>query len=280
MAMVLDILTLEPASCPKFTVDIEAEYVATSMVNAYLINASSKRIFQAGDNFTILSFGILIPGAFSMVVDLNESIANTMELKLVKEDATSTYNILPLSTYSTIFIPLDNFENVINTFVDLKRNLAYAGGADVPFSGNFKLDLSILAYISMLGIPASLDGKIISVAPFVKILHNLPMIAGEAEPEADFSFSNGVATWPPTTGFNNFENTFEITDLSEGADSYLYEVFAIREGEPVLIDSSTDAEPTFTIRYMGDGDHYIIRQTINGGEDFLDSDVFTLLPPM
>jgi hypothetical protein len=76
------------------------------------------------------------------------------------------------------FIPFENFEYLLNTYIDVVSGsfydvtaAKYITGINMPFSVKLAIDHTSLR-ISMVSVPAALNNVLQSISPFIKISHN------------------------------------------------------------------------------------------------------------
>lgn len=190
---IFDTLTCPASKAPFFTVDLDEQSVALSLPaepRPYLENASGANQFQAGDNFSILSAGIIIPYSFTPYVSNTENAAaNRLKIQ-IDDTAGRAYSLPELGAESQVHIPLENYEVGLGIFIPVVTKTRDNGGQ--LLTGNFLLRYAITGMvISMLSVPLDFAGMSIPVFPYLKIIHNFPMISGEypAELSADFTYS-------------------------------------------------------------------------------------------
>jgi hypothetical protein len=182
MPEIIDVLTLLPSKMQKFTVNTAVDYVATAFPAApplTLFNANGKGTFTNGDNFSILSAGIIFPEAFTPWKDPADLgiLGLPVNNIFIKGASGDFYHIDVIGDVDNLFLPMENFELNMDIFVKCKNqeNIAHPG---TFLNENFFLvtDNTNTIKVSMKGIPAALNGKVLSIQPFFKILHNLPLI--------------------------------------------------------------------------------------------------------
>lgn len=181
MSEILDILTVYPTKCQQFTVNTAVDHVPlveVAVPDYRLFNSNGKQRFLNGDNFSILSTGYVLPEAFTFskltaAMGTKALMSNQLAIKGVSG---KTYSIDVLGRGLGVDVPFENFELALDIFVDTGKqiDLNPPHGA---LNENFYLETNLQNYldISMLGIPASFNGKVFYVTPFFKILHNLQM---------------------------------------------------------------------------------------------------------
>lgn len=182
MPEIIDILTLPAEKSDRFTVDKSLEFVsivAPPGPDYTFKNASNKGIFLNGDNLTIVSAGFILPEAFTFYknpaqLSFYSFLLSQLAIKGISGDI---FKIDVLGTMAGVYIPLENYEISINTFVDLTKQKRVVA-PHIKLNENFSL-FTVIAdtlKISMKAIPATYDGKTFIVSPFFKILHNFSLI--------------------------------------------------------------------------------------------------------
>ena len=187
MSEIIDILTMLPAESPKFTVDttgpltvplLKGPLGSAPFLN-YFYSAGGKSVFQAGDNFTILSMGFVFPESFVMAKAAANTFQNNLSfaLGLEKTTAAGPY-LLPNFGVEGIQLPLENYEQPLGIFIDVEKvNAILLTVSYSLFNVMRYLDDAAPIYpaVSMIGVPAALNGTVQHVSAFVKILHNYPL---------------------------------------------------------------------------------------------------------
>jgi hypothetical protein len=178
MSEIIDILSIDPESLPRFTVDKAEQFVPVTTpegADNRLKNARRYSIFQNGDSFSILTAGIVFPEAFTLWKDPEEiaqpCINFIFSLKgLLSEEA---YSMDTLGQDNRIMLPMESYETAFDIFINAKKQYQLAH-YKVTLNEKFFLEMetSKEILISMAGAPAALDGKTLALVPFVKILHN------------------------------------------------------------------------------------------------------------
>lgn len=184
MPEIIEIMTTAVDRGAQFTVNIAVPSVPLIQVPAaipILFSASGISTFVQGDNFIVLSGGYFIPESFSLAnydspsVPANNMAVPQMWLTAYGLTTTLQHSIGAFGYNGRIRIPFPNYEFSIGTFVNVINNVS-------PINENFQLQLDFPSYpgaeqanISMQNVPAGLDGQVIYVTPFLKVLHNLPL---------------------------------------------------------------------------------------------------------
>ena len=179
MAEIIDVMTLPLAQTPEVTIDTTGpDYVAATIPagNGRLINFAGKQKFQAGDSFKLLALGIVFPEATTLFKGPLWLPLPYMSLKANGVTSTQDYSN-PNFSSGQLFLPSENMEFVLNTFYDCKYSFQVAFPTIPLTSEQFYLIGSIgNINISMLGIPVSMNAKVLKIAMFYKILHTLPLL--------------------------------------------------------------------------------------------------------
>jgi hypothetical protein len=175
---IIDILTPDNDLLPSFTVNIAANFVnVTGIVAPGAKLRSANGIFsrfQRGDNFTILSVGIFIPERFT-IWDYPDASGIKRSAPLLQLNGTLGGGLTPIFTFGNIGdmkIPFQNYEFSIGVFNDTEA----LGLIDASFelSIMYPLIANTLS-ISMIDVPAIMNGLTFKIVPFFKIVHNFPL---------------------------------------------------------------------------------------------------------
>jgi hypothetical protein len=157
-----------------FTVNTGADFVYVNPVGAltplYTAGDQARSWFLAKETFRIVGIGVQVPHGFTIG-------ENGIFLGLLWQDnAANSGGISELSAGQPYFyVPFENFELSIDALIQWPIN---ASGT--------KLQLQVKIFndplfdpppmqISMIGVPASLNGKSFFLQPFIKIEHNFPL---------------------------------------------------------------------------------------------------------
>jgi len=163
MAENIEILTFKYNTL-KFTVNNAVDYVNVTVGASDLLSTTGANIFKAGDNFIILSCGLILPENFS----LSGIVANFspfINLQVSTSLDVLVGNVLEFGTSGQFSPIVANYEYALGQFVNINNYL----------TTDFKLKFSMACSISMVGINAAYNGKGISIFPFIKISHNSPL---------------------------------------------------------------------------------------------------------
>lgn len=180
MPLIIDILAPKYSKCPHFTVDTHTGAVSvavTTPADAVLYVSGVADLigkFQKRDNINLISAGFYIPECFTQgntakadtVMALNE-----LQIIIAKSNLALAGPLPGLGPRGVIALPWSNYEIGFDLFSDMS--------AVSLLTDNFFF-LKAYLYpnnISMVGVPAALDTKVIKIIPFIKIAHTLPIIA-------------------------------------------------------------------------------------------------------
>lgn len=184
MSYQVDILSCPAATGAEFTVNTavnSVDLVASVPGNPQTMTAGAGTLggggflFDEGDNFTILSAGYQIPESFVMgqyeTAAGGEYTFPVMFLRGAVEGGGPILSIDQFGNNGLLRFPFENYEMSLGTFVDpVKRGLV----------GN-KFRLQVLfpqtvggdnPQVSMMNVPAALNGQKFYVTPWIKVLHN------------------------------------------------------------------------------------------------------------
>jgi hypothetical protein len=179
MSEIIDVMTLPLAQTPRVTIDTTGpDFVAATFPggNGRLINFPGKQKFQAGDSFKLLSLGLVMPESTTLSKGILWLPLPYMSLQAEGAVSTEIYSS-PNFSGGQLFIPSENMELVLNTFYDCKDSFQVAHPTIYLTSEQFYLIGSIgNINVSMLGIPVSMNGKVLTIGMFYKILHTLPLV--------------------------------------------------------------------------------------------------------
>jgi hypothetical protein len=94
------------------------------------------------------------------------------------------HNLFPVLANQSgkFYIPFENFEYLLNTFIDVVNGIfydataaKYVTGIKLPYEPHLSIDHTTVR-ISMVNCPKPLNGIVQSITPFMKITHNQKMI--------------------------------------------------------------------------------------------------------
>ena len=171
MAERIEVLMPILGSCPAFVVDTTGPNfvdVAPDVATVNFMAADNLTyLFRRGDNFTILSLGYFIPDNF-ITYELNGFDAvPSMRLYAHRNVTGDDVALFQFGMMGLIRSPFPNYEMAMGVSVDVESFLGEAFSIRVLFGNPGR--------ISMINVPASLNGLTFHVVPFIKVLHNFPL---------------------------------------------------------------------------------------------------------
>jgi hypothetical protein len=179
MPEIIDIITPKLSDCYRFTASNLADYVVTTLVlNPKLYNSVGNYKFKAGDSFRLLSCGVTFPESFTLWKDPALIDKALIQLKLVIKGLVGGnvfYN--PNFSSGEIYLPSENFELVTDSFMNTKDAYDTVVPTTTLNDEAYELygEFANLLNISMMGLPAAMDGKTFRIVPFFKLKHSFPM---------------------------------------------------------------------------------------------------------
>lgn len=182
----IDIM-MPPVDClPYFVVDTTGPlfkpvaYPAPVPVD-YLTAGDYTCVFTKGDNFVLMSGGLVMPLSFQ--IDRGQGVAQWPYIRFyMYAYGQTTGNIYKLKEVSgagatpSFYMPMENYDSPVDIFIDI-QNQDPVGGQYLK-NEDFTIGVSQALYftnVSMAGIPASLNATTQFILPYVKILHNFPL---------------------------------------------------------------------------------------------------------
>jgi hypothetical protein len=180
MSQIIDILAPLQAGCMSFTVNIANDsadsLAAADPTKLAFTNASGKKTFLKGDNFSILSMGFILPEAFTIWKDAAATPLPSIFLIMKGLVSLNGYKIDAI-VENVVLLPMENYETAIDIFVDCSKQVQFGVIPITYLNENFTLSTDYtLIKISMKSVPAALNTKVFPITPFLKIAHNYPMI--------------------------------------------------------------------------------------------------------
>jgi len=184
MQEIIDILTDDPTNCPGFLANNAADFVLSAYPGGatnIMKNSDGHGTFAAGDNFTILAAGYILPESYTLWKNRADFGANAStqraNFRIYGKVSGDLYSIDGLGSAATIFYPLENYEHELDIFIDstAQNNLSHLG---LKLTESFYISCLLSPMnISQRGQPAAFNGKTFIIVPFLKIAHNLPLTA-------------------------------------------------------------------------------------------------------
>jgi len=213
MSEITEILTSKGNGGQKFTVNTAlppAGQTIATQGSFECDNSEQKSLFARGDNIAIISAGIILPESFLLgnigfgaaplaaLPRLNVYFQNEPKYPIDSHhDAAYYIKYFPTISGATgnFSIAIENYEYVLNNFIDVTKGpfMAYDAtyapilpGPAVPqtiqvseIPSNFTCYLSVdpaTVTVSMVNVPAVLNTQVMRITPFIKIMHNIPLI--------------------------------------------------------------------------------------------------------
>lgn len=177
---IIDILTPKVDDCASFVVNNAVDSVVVNIVAAFttMYGCDNLYSFVRGDNFTILSLGYFIPERFCVFGYENAdpaSLNSVPQINLLSVGSLGLGIPLHIGQNGKLNVPFPNYEFSIGQFIDTEES----GMTDPLFSINCKFPFDSDAdklLISMIDVPAALNGKTFHIVPFIKVMHNHGLI--------------------------------------------------------------------------------------------------------
>jgi hypothetical protein len=151
-------------------------------------NVDAKSLFQPGDNMQIIAAGINLPENFCFAnVGFGGAplaVLPKINMYFYTEPGHVKYYPSIAGSNGSFFVPFENFEYIVNNYIDVVAgtfitNLAPPNDISIGIPQKFAVYLSVdpgSCKISMVNVPAILNGQVERITPFIKVLHNLPLI--------------------------------------------------------------------------------------------------------
>lgn len=176
----IDILTPELNDCASFVVNTAVNSVVVTppaLSDKIFYSGNDGYKFEKGDNLIILSAGYFIPERFVLFgyqnAGINKNCTPQLFLQL-KGSGGGTQVIWQFGSDGRLNLPFPNYEFSIGTFVDSialgMTDATFSIVGTLPFPGDVDRLL-----ISMVDVPAALNGLTFQLIPFVKVLHTLEL---------------------------------------------------------------------------------------------------------
>lgn len=184
MAEIVEILTPKSNEARTFTVNTGVTDVAVSSGSIVLYNPALNALFQKGDNFRILSYGVVFPEAYTTWVNTSAAdVHNQIILLAVASPSGDLYQIEAFgNSDGRLHFPMENFDLPLDAFVDARISITKQNPPHNYLGENFYLRVTFMSGIntirvSMAGIPDSEHDKVYPVFPYIKIMHNQDLTA-------------------------------------------------------------------------------------------------------
>jgi hypothetical protein len=178
MPEIIDLIGPPLANCASFTVNnaVDSVVITLPVGNSFARNVFGSNVFVKGDSFRVLSMGFILPESFTFFkAGAAAPFISISVLPFGK--VTGQAYVYPGLASGFQFIPMENYELVMDLFFSCKNAINSVDPTKTLLSENFQLSVApaVVYNISMLGVPAALNAKVFYIVPFLKILHNLPM---------------------------------------------------------------------------------------------------------
>jgi hypothetical protein len=148
-----------------------------------LYNSGAGSLFTQGDSFIIQTFGLILPLSFQLDRSLIASKLPRITLYLNGYGFTTnlSYTFQEISVQfthgSNFYLIMENYDTPLNIFIDIPNEPLV--GESAINNEQFQLQMgleNITSYnVSMVGVPAALNGTTQYIIPYLKILHNEPL---------------------------------------------------------------------------------------------------------
>lgn len=180
MAERISLLTPDMNDCPGFVVNTAVLSVAVtpSVLPWITLKDGGAAIFNwtRGDSFMILSAGYCIPERFCVYqYQANASHdfpCPVMTLAAYRPATADRVFLTQIGGNAYLRLPLPNYEMCLGTWIDAESTI----GAAFTLEMIFPFDPLVTPFhISMVGVPAAINGLTFKIVPFVKVLHNFAL---------------------------------------------------------------------------------------------------------
>ncbi len=154
-----------------FTVNTAVNFVPlTIQPNGYLERADLKDTLQFKDPFIMLSVGAILPLGFEFYENDVVGDFRGVRIALGAEDIGGGGGVA--LDPSVIYLPFGNYELSMGNYVQVPAGITDVNGYRI----SMVFDGGVGQNISMVNVPAALNGAIFHVPLFMKILHTLDMV--------------------------------------------------------------------------------------------------------
>lgn len=174
----IDIFTPKFTDCPSFVVNNAVNFVPVTMmaIEKEMYSGDSKRVFTNADAMIILSVGYFIPERFVLWNYENvagEQLTNPHIHLRLKENTGVFWDVDGFGSGGKMPLPFPNYEFSIGGFISpIDLGLT---GTSFEIYCRFGADSNDRLQISMVDVPAALNGTTFYIVPFVKVLHTLSL---------------------------------------------------------------------------------------------------------
>jgi len=176
MSKIIDYLAVND-SVLSFQANNAADYVDSLPLSSYLENGAGRRTFQAGDYFILSSYGIMLPENFTFYGPFGLPVMEVYGwvIPALLGFTLPVFQRPAVGFNPSLLITEENKEHPIEGFCDY--NQFKIDVSQAPVTTNFILQAPIgVCHISMLNVPDDANLKVYRIVPFVKVIHNLPLL--------------------------------------------------------------------------------------------------------
>lgn len=171
MAERIEVLMPILGTCPAFVVDttgpLFVDVAPTVGPISFMAADNMTSVFRRGDNFTVLSLGYFIPDNFITYELAAFDAVPNMRLYAHRQTTLDDVALFQFGMMGLIRSPFPNYEMAMGVSIDVEDFLGESFNLSVFFSNPGR--------ISMVNVPAVLNGLTFHVVPFLKVLHNFPL---------------------------------------------------------------------------------------------------------
>jgi hypothetical protein len=180
MPEIVDLIGPPIDKSSAFIVDtsgVDSVLTATPAGNKIATNAFGESKFKAGDSFRLLSLGFVIQDGFALFKSVSVTPFMSMAIEPFGVTSGQQY-VYPGFSSGQQFVCMENYEQVIDLFFPCRSAINSVDPTKNLLSEDFQLSVHLTNEysISMLGVPATMEGKTFYIVPFIKISHSLPMV--------------------------------------------------------------------------------------------------------
>lgn len=183
MAELIDMLTPKIDRCPYFQVNnavlsVDLNEASVGDVEIYYASENTSK-FQRGDSFIVLSVGYFVPAGF-LLFEYESAGAIKIPCPIMWMTGLNVglighHSILNFGNDGKFKLPFPNYEFSCGIFVNPEEN-------SLNLSTHFQLECEFPLWynpdkpqVSMINVPAALNGHVFHIIPFIKVLHNFPL---------------------------------------------------------------------------------------------------------
>lgn len=184
MPEIIDILMPNVDAAPTFTVNIavnSVDLVPNPAGTQVMYAGANVSKFVRGDSFIVLSAGYFVPEGFRIYGYEEAGLLKWPVPILLLSGRPAGGGIdITINSFGNngqLRMPFPNYEISIGTFCDPEQN-NLSPGATFELKEAFPVVSGIdSVQVSMINVPAALNGIVFKVIPWIKVLHNFPLTA-------------------------------------------------------------------------------------------------------